>query len=207
MASLSDILTTVQNGVTAMSAFGKQLQGSTNNISGQLTALSSQITALSSQISIHGSSSQFGTIKVDGTTITASSGVISATVTTAATKAQQQAGTSNTVFVTPLHQQDHDSAAKAWVNFLSSTGSISAAYNVSGVTRSAPGTYVVTFTVPFATASYVCNANSINSANNTFVEVNATVVNSSSCGLFVINQSGGATVDPVAVMATFYGRQ
>lgn len=42
MAGLTDILTTVQNGVTAMSAFTKQLQGSVNNISSQLTTISSQ---------------------------------------------------------------------------------------------------------------------------------------------------------------------
>jgi hypothetical protein len=57
----------------------------------------------------------------------------------AATKARQQAGTSNSVGATPLHQQDHDSVAKAWVAFTGSTGAIQGtAYNVSSVSRTSP---------------------------------------------------------------------
>lgn len=104
MASLTDILTTIQNGVTAASAFGKQMQGSLNNISSQLTTLQSSTSGVKSiagrtgvftlngttgitntlndiQLS-QGSSSQFGAVKVDGTTITAAAGVLSAVTST-----------------------------------------------------------------------------------------------------------------------------
>lgn len=98
MASLTDILSAIQNGVTAASAFVKQLQGSVNNISSQLTTLqSSGVKSIAGNIgafTLNGTSgltntvndikispastSQFGSVKVDGTTITAVGGVISA---------------------------------------------------------------------------------------------------------------------------------
>lgn len=72
----------------------------------------------------------------------------------AAAQADQEAGTSNTVAVTPGRQQSHPSAAKAWVTFTGSTGAILASYNVASVTRNSAGNFVVTFTVPFSSASY-----------------------------------------------------
>lgn len=65
--SLSEILSTVQQGVTAFNNLGVQVKGSFNNISSQLTAI---------QVS-RASSSTFGLAEVDGLTITASSGVLS----------------------------------------------------------------------------------------------------------------------------------
>jgi hypothetical protein len=86
----------------------------------------------------------------------------SGTVTvTAASKAQQQTGTSATVAVTPSQQQSHDSAAKAWVMFTGSTTNgaqtINASYNVTSVTRTSTGTYTVAFTTAFASSSYACS--------------------------------------------------
>jgi hypothetical protein len=46
-------------------------------------------------------------------------------------------------------------SAKAWVNFVGSSGSINSSYNVSSVTRSAAGTYAVNFTTAFSDAKYV----------------------------------------------------
>jgi hypothetical protein len=75
-----------------------------------------------------------------------------------ATKADQQAGTSAVKAVAPLHQQDHPSAAKAWVIFGGGAGgTIAASYNVTSVSRSAAGTYNVVFTTAFATTNYQCN--------------------------------------------------
>jgi hypothetical protein len=74
--------------------------------------------------------------------------------TAAASKTDQQTATSNTAAVTPLHQQDHDSSVKAWAVFAGSTGTIASSYNVSGVSRTSTGIYVVSFTVPFANTNY-----------------------------------------------------
>src|SRR5882724_8981084 len=110
MAGLTDVLSVLQNGVTSFNNLTTQMKGSFNNISSQLTTLSSQVATLQSSgvksiagntgaftlngtsgltitSSINdinlfkGSSSQFGAIKVDGTSISASSGVISTVLT------------------------------------------------------------------------------------------------------------------------------
>lgn len=60
MASLTDILTTVQNGVTAMSAFTKQLQGSVNNISSQLNRSLTSATLQTGTLAFTGTASTIG---------------------------------------------------------------------------------------------------------------------------------------------------
>jgi hypothetical protein len=76
---------------------------------------------------------------------------------TAATKADQQAGTSDTPFVTPAHQQEHKSAVKAWVNFdgTVSPPTVRASYNVSSVTKNATGDYTITFANAMTDANYL----------------------------------------------------
>lgn len=123
------------------------------------------------------------------------------------TKAIQQTGTNNVAGVTPLHQQDHDSAAKAWVNFVGATGIINASYNVTNVTRSAAGIYVVNFTTAFTNTNYVAVGMSNSLAINGWIELNSATTTASACGLFAINTIGGAVFDPVSVLAVFYGRQ
>lgn len=118
MAGLTDVVSGVQNFVTALSGASRQLTGSFTNISGQITNLSSLVTIVASNSSaiaaiqaayvttiagnssaftlasttgitnvvnniqlLQGSSSQYGAVKVDGTTITAASGVITAVST------------------------------------------------------------------------------------------------------------------------------
>lgn len=51
--------------------------------------------------------------------------------------------------------------AKAWANFNGTNGSIRASYNVSSVTRSAVGIYVLTFTSAMADVNYsfLCTGN------------------------------------------------
>jgi len=99
MAGPTDVLTAIQNGVTALNNLGKQVSGSFTNIASQLAATApssgvvttiagnsgaftlnstSGITNTVNDIKLsQASSSQFGAVKVDGTTITAVAGVIS----------------------------------------------------------------------------------------------------------------------------------
>jgi hypothetical protein len=72
------------------------------------------------------------------------------------TKAVQQAATDNTIGVTPAHQQDHPSAAKAWVKFSGVGGvTVLASYNIGTIVRAGLGSYSIPFLTPFATANYV----------------------------------------------------
>lgn len=73
----------------------------------------------------------------------------------AASKAQQQAGTSLTTYVSPGRQQFHPSAASFWVDFNGATGSIFASYNVPSVNRNSVGNYTINFTNNFSSSNYV----------------------------------------------------
>lgn len=73
---------------------------------------------------------------------------------TAASAADQETATSNTVAVTPLFQQRHPSACKAWVRF-NSAGTISSggSYNVTSVTDGGASSMTVNFTTAFSSAT------------------------------------------------------
>lgn len=73
----------------------------------------------------------------------------------AASQAEQEAGSSTTVYVSPGRQQFHPSAAKAWVNF-NGTGTVAirASYNVTSVTDNGAGDYTVNFTTAIKDANY-----------------------------------------------------
>ena len=73
-----------------------------------------------------------------------------------ATKAQQQAASLSSVYVSPATQQYHPSAASAWVRFNGNTGGIVSSYNVSGATKTATGTYRIDFLSAFANTAYAC---------------------------------------------------
>lgn len=226
MAGPLDVLTTIQNGVVALNDLGRQVSGSFTSIKSQLAAITSSgtvtsIAGNSGAFTLNGASgltnaindiqlspastSQFGSVKVDGTTITAAAGIISGAA--AATKAQQQTGTSSNTYASPLHQQDHDSAAKAWVTFTASSATVLASYNISSVSRTAVGNYVINFSTVFSSSNYVGIATTMNSGNNTFAEWNNSVFSSSQAGLFTLTSTGATLADPNAVMAVFYGRQ
>jgi len=49
-------------------------------------------------------------------------------------------------------------SAKAWVNFVGSSGSVTASYNVSSVTRNATGNYTISFTNAFSDNKYAITA-------------------------------------------------
>ena len=88
---------------------------------------------------------------------------------TAASQAEQEAGSSTTVFVTPGRQQFHPSAAKAWATYNTiSTTSLIASYNITSLTDNGTGDTTVTIATDFSSANWcavVCagNASSANS--------------------------------------------
>lgn len=126
---------------------------------------------------------------------------------TAAAKSDQTTGTSNTLAVTPLHQQDHDSAAKAWVDFTSAaTPIINASYNVSSVTKSATGVFVINFTVPFATTSYVCNVTAEAGGTNGWGQIQSGGRATGSVTVGFVT-TGPTTFDPTTGNVVCFGRQ
>ena len=153
-----------------------------------------------------GSSSQFGCVKVDGTSLTASSGILSFS---AASKAQQQTGTSATAAVTPSHQQDHDSSPKAVCQFSGTTTGTNAcaffSYNVTSVTRNVAGQYTLNFTTAFASANFGCIAMMNNSANNAFAQ--GLSANTTTTYKFATVNLSGVSIDEPDITVTCWGRQ
>jgi len=72
-----------------------------------------------------------------------------------ATKVQQQAASSSSVYVSPAQQQNHPSANQASVLFNGINGNIIVQYGISNVTKIGTGVFRITFTNPFSTGSYV----------------------------------------------------
>jgi hypothetical protein len=122
-----------------------------------------------------------------------------------ASKSDQQTGTSAVLAVTPAHQQDHDSAAKAWVVF-DSSANILAAYNVSGVTKNSTGIFTINFSVSFSSTDYACLVTTEASGNNGWGQVQSGGRSAGSVKIGCIDQVP-AVFDPTSVSVVCYGRQ
>lgn len=102
-------------------------------------------------------------------------------------------------------------SAKAWARFDGSTGTIAASYNVSSVTRSATGQYVVNFTNALSTANYsVCALSTLDgvigvSGVSRVMMVQGTSTNlTTSCKLICLNSSSTVAVDGAVQSVAFF---
>jgi len=73
----------------------------------------------------------------------------------AASQAEMEAATSNTVAATPLNTKSHPGVAKVWLRAAANGTSISASYNVTSITDNGPGSITVTIDTDFSSANYV----------------------------------------------------
>lgn len=73
-----------------------------------------------------------------------------------AVQSEMETGTDVVRAVTPGRQHFHASAAKAWVHFTVSAGTVTvqSSYNLTGVTRNALGNYTITWATDFSGATY-----------------------------------------------------
>ena len=99
--------------------------------------------------------------------------------------------------------------AKAWVNINGASGAsptIRASFNVSSVTRSSAGVYVINFTTAMPDANYSATGSTIGStAGATFVESNDTVLSTTSCTIGVWSAQSSTRVDRSCVCFTVSG--
>ena len=85
--------------------------------------------------------------------------------------------------------------AKAWVNFVGSTATINGSFNVSSVTRSSTGNYVVNFTTAMSNANYSGNGivfNSAFSSGNAARALIASAFSTSSASISITAGTGSA---------------
>lgn len=136
------------------------------------------------------------------------SGLISQSVNnlavTAAVKSDQTSASSSTVAVVPSVQQNHPSAAKAWVQITGSTGAILASYNVSSVTRNGTGDYTINFSTAFTSANYV-GAPMIYGGIPGFVRTASQTA--SAIEVQVVNSANNAQFDPAQFSIVLFGTQ
>lgn len=133
---------------------------------------------------------------------------IQTSVLPAANKATQIAGVSTVNYTNPAVQQFHNSAAKAWVNFDGTTGSISSSYNISNVVRNAPGNYTITFLVPFSNSNYITvpGFESRYGIGNVLI-VWKNIDASSASQANIISSTFTSVVDAPRISVAFYGSQ
>lgn len=101
------------------------------------------------------------------------------------------------------------SVCKAWVKFAGATGTISASYNVTSVTRTSVGLYTVNITTALADANFAVISNCSQASGIGAAWVTITSQTSSSASLFTVYpvSYGGAIVnfDPTSVYVAIFG--
>ncbi len=135
-------------------------------------------------------------------------GTINGRPFTAATQAQQEAATDNSVPVTPGTQKHHPAAAKGWVNFDGTgTPSIKASWNVASITDLGTGSYTIVWDTDFSTATYAVVATGGLVGNRVVVDTlgsGSQVATGSQ--VYCYNLSGTA-LDPTIVCVIAFGDQ
>lgn len=108
----------------------------------------------------------------------------------AAIQAEQEAGTSLVVAVTPGRQQYHPSAIKCWGKATVATGvpTLAASYNMTSITDTGVGQITFTINVDFSSANWSCTA-TVERASTLL-----TVANIRDCGIRNTGQAAGTVL-------------
>lgn len=137
----------------------------------------------------------------------------------AASQAQMEAATDNTVAATPDNTQYHPGVAKAWVSYkdLSSTGVLES-HNVTSVTDHGAGDFSVNFTTNFSSSDYCVQATmtpgngrwltlKTSSFNDTTGTPTYSTKSTSACRLQTMGTGGFSGADTLGKFVVFYGDQ
>ena len=124
---------------------------------------------------------------------------------TAATQAEQETGTSTSVYVSPGRQQYHVSASKAWIYLTYSGGTPTAtvSYNVTSLTDTGTGNAAVNLTTAFSTGNYCVVIAPLITVGNTYDARIGSLVSSSSYSMNMCNTATGAAIDANMFSAAF----
>jgi hypothetical protein len=120
----------------------------------------------------------------------------------AATQAEQEAGSSTTVFTTPGRQHFHPGSAKVWVSWTGNSTTIDQSYNMTSIADTAIGIADGTIATDFAAATW-CGQVSVDDANtaNDTTNTTAATFTTRAAGTFTVcssqmTEGGTAAANP-----------
>lgn len=192
-SSLSDVLSTIQNGVIALNNLAAQIKGSFTNILSRFVTDETNIATNTTNIA----------------TNTASIATLVAGPLTAgnvATQADQETATSTSLAVTPGRQQFHPSAPKAWAYVTQAAGAytLSSSYNIASINKTGVGVVQVNLTTAMSSALYAAIVTT--SGGSSIVQANTAIGSSSQVTVTIIRSSTeGLTDSGFAIV--FFGDQ
>jgi hypothetical protein len=127
-----------------------------------------------------------------------------------ATQADMEAASSTTALVTAGRARFHPGASKAWVSFVArgtdGACTISSSHNVTGVSRSGAGTYIVTFTNAMSSTTYVA-VGTVQTTIGSNILVTCNSLATTTCNILCQSASAGSAQDVGTVHAIFMGDQ
>lgn len=113
--------------------------------------------------------------------------------------------TADTSGIVKLQSNGVTTNALAWVNFAGASGTRAASYNVSSVTRSSTGQYIVNFATALTDANYTWSVNMYGlSSTNGYFMGNSTLPSTTALSILTIT-SAAAYADPTSVVVTVFG--
>jgi hypothetical protein len=130
----------------------------------------------------------------------------------AASQAEMEAASSNTVAATPANAQYHPSAAKFWIKFNGTgTPAINASYNFTSITDSGTGYYELYIATDFSSGNYcvVASSTKLSGASGDTTIMMASPVGAYSAGNFglITSNLAGTLSDSEANFVVGYGDQ
>ncbi len=122
-----------------------------------------------------------------------------------ASQAEQEASTSELKTVTPLVQQHHPSACKAWGQW-DADGTLSVGYNVSSVADNGVGDWTVNFAASFSGISYATLACGVQITAGVNGMLEGATKTASACQIYREDEAGNKS-DSIRNYAAFFGGQ
>jgi len=155
---------------------------------------------------IAGNETVGGNVRVLGSVTAAS---IIGNIDTTSTGVTQVSTDDSTKVATTSFVKHNPTTCKAWVKFAGATGTVSASYNVTSVTRTTTGTYTVNITTALADANFAVISNCTNASGIAagWVTVTGQTTNSASVYTVYPVSYGGANLnyDPTSVYVAIFG--
>lgn len=136
-------------------------------------------------------------------------GGVAITVPSAASQAQMEAASANTVYATPGRVQNHPGVAKFWgrVTMSGGTPTLANNHNVAGIVDNGVGLITFTIGTDFSSAGYAVAGAAREASNDCLLAVDTTTGLAAGAARLAITDTGGSATDPTEFYAVGFGDQ